>query len=102
MSPIRSGYIELGLELVSLEEKLSFQSKRPPMVEEQIDEGVGDPINLLLMDVLAKHRKTMMNHFSQILQMLLTTTKEYLSSCHFGGITPFKVQVNFNIPIFEF
>jgi hypothetical protein len=53
MSPTRSGYRELGLELVSLEENHSLQPKRPPMVEEKRDEhGVGDPIKLFLENPL--------------------------------------------------
>jgi hypothetical protein len=43
----------------------------------------------------------MMDNFSQILRWLPTTTDAYSSRGHFGGATPFKVQVNFNIPIFE-
>jgi hypothetical protein len=47
MSPTRSGYRELGLELVSLEENHSRQPKQPPMVEEKRDEGAGDPIQVV-------------------------------------------------------
>jgi hypothetical protein len=54
MSLTRSGYRELGLELVSLEEKCSRQPKRPPMVEEKRDEGEKDLINLLLVEALAQ------------------------------------------------
>ena len=43
----------------------------------------------------------MMNNFSQILRWLLTTTYASTSSGHFGGTAPFKVQVNFEIAIFE-
>jgi hypothetical protein len=35
MSPTRSGYKELGLELVSLEEKISRMPKKPLMVGEK-------------------------------------------------------------------
>jgi hypothetical protein len=38
MSPTRSGYKELGLELVSLEEKISRTPKRPLMVGENKDD----------------------------------------------------------------
>jgi hypothetical protein len=41
-------YRELGLKLVSLEENHSLPPKKPPMVEEKRDDGVGDPIKLLL------------------------------------------------------
>jgi hypothetical protein len=43
----------------------------------------------------------MMENFSHILQRLLIEVDTYSSSSHFGGTFPFKVQVNFDIPIFE-
>jgi hypothetical protein len=43
----------------------------------------------------------MMENFSHILQLLPIATNTYSLSGHFGGTFPFKVQVNFNIPIFE-
>jgi hypothetical protein len=43
----------------------------------------------------------MMENFSQILRCLPITTDVSSSSSHFGGTTPFKVQVNFDILIFE-
>jgi hypothetical protein len=43
----------------------------------------------------------MMDNFTHILQHLPIETYTYSSSNHFGGISPFKVQVNFDIPIFE-
>ena len=41
-----------------------------------------------------------MDNFAEILQRLPTGGAS-ASSSHSGGATPFKVQVNFNIPIFE-
>ena len=41
-----------------------------------------------------------MDNFVQILQRLPTSGAS-ASSSHSGGATPFKVQVNFDIPIFE-
>ena len=41
-----------------------------------------------------------MDNFAQILQWLPTVGTS-ASSSHSGGATPFKVQVNFDIPIFE-
>ena len=41
-----------------------------------------------------------MDNFAQILQRLPTGSAS-ASSSHFRGATPFKVQVNFDIPIFE-
>jgi hypothetical protein len=98
MSPTRSWYRELGLGLVSLEEN---QPKRPPMVEEKRDEGAGELIKLFLLKFLVQQRNVMMDNFSQILQRLSTTTDASLSSDNFGGTTPFKVQVNFDILVFE-
>jgi hypothetical protein len=42
-----------------------------------------------------------MDNLSQILRQLLTTTYASSSSDHFGGVIPFKVRVNFDIPVFE-
>jgi hypothetical protein len=43
----------------------------------------------------------MMENFSHILQRLSIETCAYSSRKHFGGTSPFKVQVNFDIPVFE-
>ena len=43
----------------------------------------------------------MMNIFSQILRWLPTTTDASTSSTHFGVASTFKVQVNFDILVFE-
>jgi hypothetical protein len=43
----------------------------------------------------------MMENFSHILQRLPTASGSSSSSDHFGSTSPFKVQVNFDIPIFE-
>jgi hypothetical protein len=43
----------------------------------------------------------MMENFAHILQRLPIKTCESSSGDHFGGTSPFKVQVNFDIPIFE-
>jgi hypothetical protein len=43
----------------------------------------------------------MMENFSHILQQLLIKTVFSSSISHFGGTSPFKVQVNFDIPIYE-
>jgi hypothetical protein len=69
------------------------------MREEKKDDGAGDTIKLLLEEALEKQRNTMMENFSQILQQLPTSSAS-TSNNHSGGATPFKVQVNFNIPIF--
>ena len=70
------------------------------MADEKKDEGAGDPIKILLEEAPEKQRNAMMDNFVQILQRLPTGSVS-ASSSPFGGATPFKVQVNFDIPIFE-
>jgi hypothetical protein len=43
----------------------------------------------------------MMENFSHILQCLSIAIDASSSSSHFGGTSPFKVQVNFDIPLLE-
>jgi hypothetical protein len=100
MSPTRSGYKELGLDLVEPLQDQPRKPRRSPMGEEKKDEGAGDPIKLLLEEALEKQRNAMMDNFAQILQRLPTGSAS-TSNNHSGGTTPFKVQVNFDIPIFE-
>ena len=100
MSPTRSGYKELGLDLVEPLQDQPFKPRWMPMGDENKDEGVGDPIKILLEEALEKQRNTMMDNFAQILQRLPTGSAS-ASNSHSGGATPFKVQVNFDIPIFE-
>jgi hypothetical protein len=71
------------------------------MVEENKNDGAEDSINLLLEQALTRQRDEMMENFSHILQRLSITTGTSSSSDHFGSTSPFKVQVNFDIPIFE-
>jgi hypothetical protein len=54
MSPTRSGYKELGIDLV---EPLQDQPRKPrglPMGDEKKDEGEGYPIKILLEESLEK------------------------------------------------
>jgi hypothetical protein len=97
---MRSGYKELGLDLVEPLQDQPRKPRRPPMGEEKKDEEARDPIKLLLEEALEKQRNAMMDKFSRILQRLPTGSAS-TSSSHSGGTTPFKVQVNFDIPIFE-
>jgi hypothetical protein len=101
MSPTRSENSKLGLDLVSLEENRSLTPKKPSMAEENKNDGADDTINLLLEQALTRQRDEMMENFSHILQFLPIETGTYSSNCHFGSTSPFKVQVNFDIPIFE-
>jgi hypothetical protein len=67
------------------------------MGDEKKDDGVGDPFKMLLKEALARQRNEMMEKFAQILRRLpIRDTSS--SSDH---ATPFKVQVNFYIPLFE-
>ena len=70
------------------------------MGDEKKYEGVGDPIKILLEEALKKQRNAMMDNFAQILQRLATGSTS-ASNSHSGGATPFKVQVKFDISIFE-
>jgi hypothetical protein len=54
MSPTRSEYKELGLELVSLEEKISHTPKKPLMVGENKYNGTGDPFKLSIEESLTQ------------------------------------------------
>ena len=100
MSPTRSGYKELGLELVEPLQDQPRKSRWPPMADEKKDEGARDPIKIFLEEALEKQRNAMMDKFAQILQRLPKSNAS-ASSSYSGNATPFKVQVNFEIPIFE-
>ena len=67
MSQPRSGYKELGLELVEPLQDQPRKSQRPPMANEKKDEGAGDPIKILLEEALERQRNAMMDNFAQIL-----------------------------------
>jgi hypothetical protein len=71
------------------------------MEEEKRDEGEEYPINLFLVEALVHKRDKMLENFAQILERLLTITCMFSSSSRFGYNAPFKVQVNFDITIFE-
>jgi hypothetical protein len=68
MSPTRSEYKDLGLELVSLEDKISRTPKRLLMEGEKKDDGIGDPFKLLIEEALTQQRNEMMDNFVQILR----------------------------------
>ena len=70
------------------------------MGDEKKYEGTEDPIKMLLKEAFGKQRNTMMDNFTQILQRLPTGGAS-ASSSHSQGTTPSKVQVNFDIPIFD-
>jgi hypothetical protein len=68
MSPMRSAYIELGLEIVSLEDIHSCTPKQPPMEEEKREKWAEDPFKFFLEESLAQKRNKMMDNFSQMLR----------------------------------
>ena len=70
------------------------------MGDEKKGKCAEDPIKMLLEEALGKQRNAMMNNFGQILQRLPTGGAS-ASNNHSGGATPFKVQVKFDIPIFD-
>jgi len=70
------------------------------MVKEWKNDRADDSINLLLEKDLMRQRDKM-ESVSHILQCMLITTDASSSSNHFRGTSPFKVQVNFDIPVFE-
>ena len=70
------------------------------MAEEKKDNREGDPIKIFLEEALKKQRNMMMDKFSQILQRLPTDSASAPNN-HYGYATPFKVQVNFDIHLFQ-
>jgi hypothetical protein len=61
---MRLQYKELGVELVSLEDKSSRTPKQPLMEGENKDDGTGDPFKLLIEESLMQQRKAMMDNFA--------------------------------------
>jgi hypothetical protein len=91
------GYRELVLELVYLEDNFSHTPKKPSMVGENKDDGTEYHFKILLEESLERQRNEMMDIFAQILRRLSTSD----ASTSGGGAAPFKVQINFDIPIFK-
>jgi hypothetical protein len=94
---MRLKYKELGLELVSLEDQSSRMPKRPLLAGEKKYDGTKDPFKMLLEESLMQQRNKMMDSFMQILRRLPIGN----ASSSSGGVSPFKVQINFNIVVFE-
>jgi hypothetical protein len=67
------------------------------MAGENKYDGTGDPFKLLIEEPLTQQRNEMMDSFMQILRRLPTGD----ASSSSRGVTLFKVQINFDIPIFE-
>ena len=64
MSLTRSGYKELGIDLVEPLQDHPHKPRRSPMGDEKKDEGAGDPIKILLEEALEKQRNVMMDNFA--------------------------------------
>jgi hypothetical protein len=94
---MRSRYKELGLTLVSLEDKISRRPKRLLMADEKKDDRTGDPFKNFLEEALTQQRNETMDSFALILRRLPTGDAPSSNE----GTTHFKVQINFDIPIFE-
>jgi hypothetical protein len=72
------------------------------MKEKKRDDRTGDPFNMLIEEALMRERNDMMDNFAQILRRLsIEKAEESSTRNHFTSVTPFKVQVNFDIPLFE-
>jgi hypothetical protein len=67
------------------------------MGDEKKDDGAGYPFKMLIDEALMQQRSEMMDNFAEILQRL-PKGEASSSSDH---ATPFKVYVNFDIPLFE-
>jgi len=67
---------------------------------EKKDEGAWDPFKIFLEEPLERQRNTMMDKFSQNLRRLPIGDAPS-SNNNSRGATPFKVQVNFDMSIFE-
>jgi len=67
------------------------------MGDENKDDGAGDPFKMLLEESLARQRNKMMEKFAHILWGMPIGD----ASSSRDHATPFKVQVNFDIPLFK-
>jgi hypothetical protein len=75
----------------------SLTPKRTHMAGENKYDGTGYPFKNFLEESLTQQSNKMMDSFTQILRRLPTGD----TSSSSGGTTPFKVQINFDIPLFE-
>jgi hypothetical protein len=97
MSSTRSGYNKLGLKPIEPLQDRSHRSRQQPMGDETKYDGAGDPFKMFLKESLVQQSNEMMDNFAQILRRL-PTGEASSSSNH---TTPFKVHINFDIPLFE-
>jgi hypothetical protein len=97
ISPTRSGYKTLRLELVEPLQDQPHRAQRKPTREKKKYDGARHPFKMFLEEVLVQQRNKMMENFAHILRRLPTGD----TSSSSGHAMPFKVQVNFDIPLFE-
>jgi hypothetical protein len=72
------------------------------MAEEKRNKKSRDPFNTFLEESLMRQRNGMMDNFAHVLQrLLMAAVKASSTRNHFASTTPFKVKVNFDIPLFE-
>ena len=64
MSPTRSGYKELGLDLGEPLQDQPHKPRRPTMVKEYKYEGAWNPIKIFLEEAIEKQRNTTMDKFA--------------------------------------
>jgi hypothetical protein len=98
---MRSGYREWVSSYFPLRITTISSPSILPWWKRRGTRGEKDHIKLLLAEAIGQQRNEMLENFSQILQQLSTITGTSSSSSLFGDTTIFKVQVNFDIPIFE-
>jgi hypothetical protein len=65
---MRSGYRELGIDLVSLQDNFSHTPKKISMEGENKYDGTGDPFKFFLEESLERQQNEMMDNFEQILR----------------------------------
>lgn len=87
----RSRNEAFNLKLISLKDNHTHQRKWPPMLKEKSDDGVGNPIMLLLKDALTQQRNKMRDKFTQTLLWLLVAIEAPWTNTNYGDVTPFKV-----------
>ena len=95
---MQSAYQRLGLGTRDLSDYLPLRRTRSQVEKQQID-GMDESLKTMMEEALNKQCEEMMKQFSEILGKREAQASP--SNAKFGGQTPFKVQVNFDIPTFQ-
>ena len=93
-----STYQRLGLGTRNLSNYLPLRRTQLQMEKKQID-GMDESLKTLVEEALNKQREEMMKQFLEMIGKKEAHASQ--SNPKFGGKTPFKVQVNFDIPTFQ-